>query len=110
MQSPFAATPRHVFWGANATSTDPICLFSFQSNPPLWFIAALYVNFSANFRMFAFFKSAKPQPSAPATAEAPELKEAQLAAAIYGQRTRGDLHDYIRVSPSRVLFALLDVA
>jgi serine phosphatase RsbU (regulator of sigma subunit) len=60
--------------------------------------------------MFAFFKSAKPQLSAPAIAQAPELKEAQLAAAIYGQRTRGDLHDYIRVSPSRVLFALLDVA
>ncbi|MGZ7057001.1 MAG: hypothetical protein ACXVK3_15880 [Candidatus Angelobacter sp.] len=38
------------------------------------------------------------------------MKEAQLAAAFYGQRTRGDLHDYIRVSPSRVLFALLDVA
>ncbi|HXA83456.1 MAG TPA: PP2C family protein-serine/threonine phosphatase [Candidatus Dormibacteraeota bacterium] len=33
-----------------------------------------------------------------------------MAAAIYGQRTRGDLHDYIRVNPSRVLFALLDVA
>src|SRR6267154_6151477 len=60
--------------------------------------------------MFGFFKSVRPQPSAPETAQAPELKEAQLAAAIYGQRTRGDLHDYIRVSPSRVLFALLDVA
>lgn len=38
------------------------------------------------------------------------MKEAQLAAAPYGQRVGGDLHDYIRVSPSRVLFALLDVA
>ena len=38
------------------------------------------------------------------------MKEAQLAAASYGQRTGGDLHDYIRVSPERVLFALLDVA
>jgi phosphoserine phosphatase RsbU/P len=62
--------------------------------------------------MCAFFKSAKPRPSGQETAQAraPELKEAQLAAAVYGQRTRGDLHDYIRVSPSRVLFALLDVA
>ena len=60
--------------------------------------------------MFAFLKSAKPQTSGPETAQVPELKEAQLAVAIYGQRTRGDLHDYIRVSPSRVLFALLDVA
>lgn len=62
--------------------------------------------------MRAFFKSAKYRPSVSGSvqAAAPELKEAQLAAACYGQRTRGDLHDYIRVSPSRVLFALLDVA
>ena len=45
-------------------------------------------------------------PSAPA----PELRDAQLAAASYGQRMGGDLHDYIRVNPSRVMFALLDVA
>ena len=38
------------------------------------------------------------------------MKEAQLAAASYGQRMGGDLHDYIRVSSSRVLFAMLDVA
>ena len=46
----------------------------------------------------------------PAQAPPLELKEAQLAAASYGQRTGGDLHDYIRVSPERVLFAMLDVA
>ena len=33
-----------------------------------------------------------------------------MAAASYGPRMGGDLHDYVRVSPSRVLFALLDVA
>lgn len=62
--------------------------------------------------MCALFKFVKPRPSVvePAQAPPPELKEAQLAAAFYGQRTGGDLHDYIRVSPSRVLFALLDVA
>jgi serine phosphatase RsbU (regulator of sigma subunit) len=63
--------------------------------------------------MRAFFKSAKPmQSSAEAvqTPPFPELKEAQLAAASYGQRIGGDLHDYIRVSSSRVLLALLDVA
>ncbi|HEY2172095.1 MAG TPA: SpoIIE family protein phosphatase [Candidatus Angelobacter sp.] len=62
--------------------------------------------------MRAFFKSAKSRLSSAEVAQAlpPELKEAQLAAAFYGQRTGGDLHDYIRVSPSRVLFALLDVA
>ena len=40
----------------------------------------------------------------------PELKDAQLTASSYGQRVGGDFHDYIRVSSSRVLFALLDVA
>lgn len=33
-----------------------------------------------------------------------------MAAASYGPRMGGDSHDYIRVNPSRVLFALLDVA
>src|SRR6267142_1145855 len=62
--------------------------------------------------MRAFFKFTKPRLSFAEAAQAPppELKEAQLAAASYGQRTGGDLHDYIRVGPSRVLFALLDVA
>jgi sigma-B regulation protein RsbU (phosphoserine phosphatase) len=62
--------------------------------------------------MCALFKFTKPRPSVAEAVQSPplELKEAQLAAASYGQRTGGDLHEYIRVSPSRVLFARLDVA
>jgi sigma-B regulation protein RsbU (phosphoserine phosphatase) len=62
--------------------------------------------------MRALFKFAKPRLSFAEAAQtpSPELNGAQLAAASYGQRTGGDLHDYIRVSPSRVVFALLDVA
>ncbi len=62
--------------------------------------------------MCALFKFAKSKPSVADAVQtsAPELKDAQLAAASYGQRMGGDLHDYIRVSPERVLFALLDVA
>lgn len=58
------------------------------------------------------FRSTKSKLSSAEAAQAPppELKEAQLAACSYGQRRGGDLHDYIRVSSSRVLFALLDVA
>jgi serine phosphatase RsbU (regulator of sigma subunit) len=58
------------------------------------------------------FKYTKSKLSSAEAAQAPplELKEAQLAAASYGQRMGGDLHDYIRVNPSRVLFTLLDVA
>ena len=42
--------------------------------------------------------------------QAPELREAQLAAATYGPPTGGDFYDFVRVSPNRVLFGLLDVA
>lgn len=62
--------------------------------------------------MRALFKFARPQPpiAAVPSVPAPELRDAKMAAASYGLRMGGDLHDYIRVSPSRVLFALLDVA
>jgi sigma-B regulation protein RsbU (phosphoserine phosphatase) len=62
--------------------------------------------------MRALFKFAKLSPSVAewVSVPAPEMSEAQLAAASYGPRMGGDLHDYIRVSSSRVLFALLDVA
>ena len=59
--------------------------------------------------IFPFARTEAP-PLAPAHAQAPELKEAQIAAIYYGQRTGGDFYDFVRVSPTRVLFALLDVA
>ena len=40
----------------------------------------------------------------------PVLREAEIAAAFAGERSAGDFYDSFRVSPSRVLFALLDVA
>jgi serine phosphatase RsbU (regulator of sigma subunit) len=43
-------------------------------------------------------------------AEVPPLHDAELAAAYYGERQGGDIHDFIRVSPTRVLFGLLDMA
>jgi serine phosphatase RsbU (regulator of sigma subunit) len=33
-----------------------------------------------------------------------------MAAAYYGQRQGGDLHDFVRVGPNRILFGLLDMA
>ena len=59
--------------------------------------------------LFPFARTER-TPASPADADAPELKEAQLAAIYYGHRTGGDFYDFVRVSPSRVLFALLDVA
>lgn len=54
----------------------------------------------------------KPQPQAiePVAAAFPVLCGANIAAAFVGRRSAGDFYDSIRVSPSRVLFGLLDVA
>ena len=46
----------------------------------------------------------------PVEAPVPELLDAELAAVYYGQRMGGDFYDFLRVSPNRVLFGLLDVA
>ena len=59
--------------------------------------------------LFAFAKAELPLAS-PAHAQAPELREAELAAIYYGQRKGGDFYDFVRVSPIRVVFALLHVA
>jgi phosphoserine phosphatase RsbU/P len=60
--------------------------------------------------LFNFGKS-RPKPTGDAvTAEVPELRGANLSAVYYGQRMGGDFYDFLRVSPKRVLFGLLDVA
>jgi len=56
-------------------------------------------------------RKARPVPGPEAVqAQAPQLREAELAAIYYGQRMGGDFYDFIRVSPDRVLFGLMDVA
>jgi serine phosphatase RsbU (regulator of sigma subunit) len=42
--------------------------------------------------------------------ETPALQGADLAVAYFSSRSGGDLHDFMRVSPNRFLFGLLDVA
>ncbi|MGH9502423.1 MAG: PP2C family protein-serine/threonine phosphatase [Terriglobales bacterium] len=49
-------------------------------------------------------------PQEPVQAEVPELHAAQMAAAYYGERQGGDLYDFVRVTPNRVIFGLLDIA
>ena len=46
----------------------------------------------------------------PVHADVPELHAAELAAVYYGHRMAGDFYDFLRVSPDRVLFGLLDAA
>jgi len=63
--------------------------------------------------MRALFSLARRTPPAPRErvhADVPQLQDANIAAVYYGQRKGGDLHDFLRVSPTRVLFGLLDVA
>src|SRR6202171_178667 len=60
--------------------------------------------------LFNHEKSARPASPEAVQAEVPELHAAQLAAAYYGERQGGDLHDFVRVTPNRVIFGLLDMA
>jgi serine phosphatase RsbU (regulator of sigma subunit) len=43
-------------------------------------------------------------------ADGPSLQGADMAVAYFSSRTGGDLHDFARVTPTRFLFGLLDVA
>jgi serine phosphatase RsbU (regulator of sigma subunit) len=61
-------------------------------------------------RMGTSLHSEVPLPREPVHASVPELVDAELAAMYYGQRIGGDFYDFVRVSPHRVLFTLLDVA
>jgi len=49
-------------------------------------------------------------PRDPVQAEVPQLQHANIAAVYYGHRMGGDFYDFVRASPTRVLFGLLDVA
>jgi serine phosphatase RsbU (regulator of sigma subunit) len=62
--------------------------------------------------MRALFRSEEtPAPARePLHADVPELNGAELASIYYGYRMAGDFYDFIRVTPNRVLFGLLDVA
>src|SRR5258708_5611546 len=46
----------------------------------------------------------------PAQSPIPQLREGELEAVYYGQRSSGDFYDFIRCSPDRVLFGLFDIA
>jgi serine phosphatase RsbU (regulator of sigma subunit) len=56
------------------------------------------------------FRRARSRPFGQAEASLIELQQARLTVGCYGRRTGGDCHDFFRISPTRVGFALLDVA
>jgi serine phosphatase RsbU (regulator of sigma subunit) len=59
---------------------------------------------------FLFHHEKSSGPQEPVQAAVPELHQAELAAAYYGERQGGDHYDFVRVGPTRVLFGLLDIA
>jgi serine phosphatase RsbU (regulator of sigma subunit) len=62
-------------------------------------------------RLFSrFFES--PEKAAPSIVQTdgPSLQGAEMAAAYFSSRAGGDFHDFVRVSPTRFLFGLLDLA
>jgi serine phosphatase RsbU (regulator of sigma subunit) len=60
--------------------------------------------------LFKHEKVAPVESCEPVQAKAPDLRDAEIAAYYYCQRMAGDFYDFIRVSPDRVLFGLMDVA
>jgi len=60
--------------------------------------------------LFNLGKSRSQAPGDAIQADVPELRGANVAAVYYGRRMGGDFYDFLRVSPKRVLFGLLDVA
>ena len=63
--------------------------------------------------MCPFFQSRVPEvvPAVePAAGEFPKIQGAEIAASTYGKRVAGDFYDFLRVSPERILFGLLDIA
>lgn len=55
-------------------------------------------------------REAAPPPSDPLHCDTPMLRQAEIAAVYTGQRVAGDFYEFLRVSPSRMLFVLLDIA
>src|SRR5579862_310960 len=51
-----------------------------------------------------------PPPVDPLHCDAPRLRDAEIAAVYSGVRIAGDFYEFLRVSPSRMLFVLLDIA
>ena len=51
-----------------------------------------------------------PPPTDPLHCDVPVLRHAEIAAVYTGQRVAGDFYEFLRVSPSRMLFVLLDIA
>ena len=69
-----------------------------------------FINSMRAFPILGTRKERKRGPGKTVQPPVPNLQDAQLAAVYYDHRQGGDCFDFLRVSPTRVLFILLDVA
>jgi len=54
-------------------------------------------------------EASRPSPD-PLHCDAPELRDAEIAAVYSGDRVAGDFYEFLRAGPNRMLFVLLDIA
>jgi serine phosphatase RsbU (regulator of sigma subunit) len=66
--------------------------------------------FAVVMRSLLKLAAAQPRPPRPAESWVSDLHQARLTVRCHGRRTGGDCHDFLRISPTKVGFALLDVA
>jgi serine phosphatase RsbU (regulator of sigma subunit) len=65
---------------------------------------------SLSFARGLFQRSAPPRITDPLHSDVPALRHAEIAAIYHGLRVAGDFYEFLRASPSRVLFGLFDIA
>jgi len=65
---------------------------------------------SLSFARGLFHRSAPPRITDPLHSDVPALRHAEIAAIYHGLRVAGDFYEFLRASPSRVLFGLFDIA
>jgi len=65
---------------------------------------------SLSFARRLFHRPAPPPLTDPLHSHVPALRDAQIAAVYYALRVAGDFYEFLRASPSRVLFGLFDIA
>jgi serine phosphatase RsbU (regulator of sigma subunit) len=96
-----------IVWRWDLTQADTHTIFGLVAPRPL---AMLTSPINCPVRSLFNREKSFQAPAEPVQASVPELRQAELAAAYYGERQGGDHYDFVRVGPNRVLFGLLDIA
>src|SRR5437879_11680093 len=109
---------------STARKSKQLCLLIWRDSAPTWYggseaptsVPLLRYFFRGTALctvMHALFQRKRAAVSVPTQllqSNVPVIDGAELAALYYSQRQGGDFHDFFRISPSRIIFGLLDVA